>query len=56
MANANTAEKWLKTLIKVNWTRWDKGTPFIWGRRRFNGGNIYICYRFGPLLIRMFVD
>ena len=38
-----------------HWTGWDKGTPFIWGRRRWNNGVIYTSYRFGPLLVRVFI-
>jgi len=38
-----------------HWISWFKGTPFQWGEFRFNSGNPYKSYRFGPLLIRVFM-
>ena len=37
------------------WISWFKGTPFQWGEFRLNSGNPYKSYRFGPLLIRVFM-
>lgn len=38
-----------------HWISWFKGTPFQWGEFRLNSGNPYKSYRFGPLLIRVFL-
>ena len=38
-----------------HWISWFKGTPFQWGEFRLNSGNPYKSYRFGPLLIRVFM-
>ena len=38
-----------------HWISWYKGTPFQWGEIRLNSGNPYKSYRFGPLLIRVFM-
>ena len=39
-----------------HWISWFKGTPFQWGEFRLNSGNPYKSYRFGPLLIRVFLN
>ena len=39
-----------------HWISWLKGTPFQWGEFRLNSGNPYKSYRFGPLLIRVFLN
>jgi len=38
-----------------HWISWFKGTPFIWDDFKYNNGDPYKCYRFGPLLIRVFM-
>ncbi len=38
-----------------HWISWLKGTPFQWGEFKLNSGNPYKSYRFGPLLIRVFL-
>ena len=38
-----------------HWISWFKGTPFQWGEFRLNSGKPYKSYRFGPLLIRVFM-
>jgi len=38
-----------------HWISWFKGTPFQWGEFKLNSGNPYKSYRFGPLLIRVFL-
>ena len=37
------------------WISWFKGTVLQWGEFRFNNGHPYKSYRFGPLLIRVFL-
>ena len=39
-----------------HWISWFKGTPFEWGDFKLNSGNPYKSYRFGPLLIRVFLN
>jgi hypothetical protein len=39
-----------------HWISWFKGTPFQWGEFKLNSGNPYKSYRFGPLLIRVFLN
>jgi len=39
-----------------HWISWFKGTPFQWGDFKLNSGNPYKSYRFGPLLIRVFLN
>ena len=38
-----------------HWISWFKGQPFQWGDFRYNSGDPYKSYRFGPLLIRVFM-
>ena len=38
-----------------HWIGSFKGTPFIGGDFRYNSGDPYKSYRFGPLLIRVFM-
>jgi hypothetical protein len=38
-----------------HWISWFRGTPFQWGEFKLNSGNPYKSYRFGPLLIRVFL-
>ena len=38
-----------------HWIGSFKGTPFTWGDFRYNSGDPYKSYRFGPLLIRVFL-
>ena len=39
--------------INIYKSTWFSGTPFQWNNKRFNGGDTYSCYRFGPLLIHI---
>ena len=38
-----------------HWIGWTGGRVFQWKEFRFNSGNPYNSYRFGPLLIRVFM-
>jgi hypothetical protein len=39
--------------IQFHKTSWFKGGFFHWGNLRFNSGDPYTSYRFGPLLIQV---
>jgi hypothetical protein len=46
---------WDTALQDDSAANWFKGTPFQWGEFKLNSGNPYKSYRFGPLLIRVFL-
>ena len=39
--------------INIYFINWFGGKPFQWNNKRFNGGDMYTCYRFGKLLIHV---
>jgi hypothetical protein len=40
-------------MIKILKTAWFRGGPVHWGQVRYNNGDIYTSYRFGPIVIQV---
>ena len=40
-------------MIKFVKAPWFKGEPLQWNSVRFNGGDVYYVYRFGPIMIQV---
>jgi hypothetical protein len=39
--------------VKLLITHWHRGGVFHWGDWKFNGGDSYLSYRLGPLLVHI---
>lgn len=39
--------------VNIHFTHWWRGGVFHWNDVRFNGGDVYTSYRFGPLLVQV---
>ena len=40
-------------MIKFVKAPWVKGKPLQWNSVRFNGGDVYYVYRFGPIMLQV---
>jgi len=40
-------------IIKFVKAPWFKGEPLQWNSVRFNGGDVYYVYRFGPIMLQV---